>query len=66
MIAAVGVIEKVRGSRSAIPLVPPRPGKTPMAVPRMSPASATTRLVGVSATPSPYSRSFSTDRIGID
>jgi len=37
MIAEVGSIEKVSGSRMATPLAPPRPGRTPIRTPRMTP-----------------------------
>src|SRR6185312_12849879 len=43
-------IEKVRGSRIATPLAPPRPGSTPMITPRTTPASISTRLNHESAT----------------
>jgi hypothetical protein len=35
---------KVTGSRMATPLAPPRPGNTPMIVPRIIPAVAIIRL----------------------
>ena len=37
MIAEVGGIEKVSGSRIATPLAPPRPGSTPMITPSVMP-----------------------------
>ena len=39
MIAEVGGMLKVSGSRMATPLAPPRPGSTPMITPRMMPTS---------------------------
>src|SRR6267378_1591061 len=46
-------IEKVRGSRMATPFAPPRPGSTPMMIPRMTPTNISSRLSGDSATPNP-------------
>src|SRR5712692_162327 len=46
-------IEKVRGSRMATPFAPPRPGSTPMMIPRMTPTNISNRLNGDSATPNP-------------
>ena len=37
MIAAVGDIEKVSGSRMATPFAPPRPGSTPISTPSVTP-----------------------------
>jgi len=42
--AEVGGMVKVTGSRIATPLAPPRPGRTPMMVPKMIPITATPRL----------------------
>src|SRR5262245_57636458 len=56
MIAEVGGIVKVRGSRIATPLAPPRPGRTPMMVPRMIPTTAIMRLNGVMAIWKPIRR----------
>src|SRR3972149_2180708 len=53
MIAEVGGIVNVSGSRIATPFAPPRPGSTPMITPRMTPVNISARLVGVSATPKP-------------
>src|SRR5262249_58560682 len=49
MIADVGGIVNVSGSRMATPLAPPRPGSTPMMVPSVMPTTATKRLNGVTA-----------------
>src|SRR5882672_5409142 len=46
-------IEKVRGSRMATPFAPPRPGSTPMMIPRMTPTNISNRLSGDRATPNP-------------
>jgi len=46
MIAEVGDIENVSGSRIATPLAPPSPGSTPMMTPSMIPTSITIRLKG--------------------
>src|SRR5205814_9496497 len=56
MMAEVGGIVNVSGSRMATPLAPPRPGRTPMMVPRAMPTTATKRLNGVMATWKPSSR----------
>ena len=37
MMAEVGFIENVRGSKMAMPLAPPRPGNTPISTPRVMP-----------------------------
>ena len=44
MIAEVGVIENVSGSRIATPLAPPSPGSTPMITPSMIPTIIRRRL----------------------
>ena len=46
----------VSGSRIATPLAPPRPGRTPMMVPRAMPMTATKRLYGVIAIWKPRKR----------
>src|SRR3989442_10263127 len=48
-------IENVRGSRMATPFAPPRPGNTPMMIPRITPTNISSRLSGDSATPNPCS-----------
>ena len=53
MIAEVGDIENVSGSRIATPLAPPRPGSTPMMTPSMMPTSITRMLNGWSTTAKP-------------
>ena len=49
MIAEVGGIVNVSGSRIATPLAPPSPGRTPMMVPSVMPTTAMNRLNGVMA-----------------
>ncbi len=49
MIADVGGIVNVSGSRMATPLAPPSPGSTPMMVPSVMPTTAMKRLNGVTA-----------------
>jgi hypothetical protein len=44
MIADVGGIRMVSGSRIATPLAPPRPGSTPMMVPSVMPSTAKKRF----------------------
>ena len=46
MIAEVGDMENVRGSRMATPLAPPRPGSTPMTTPSRMPTIMTPMLNG--------------------
>jgi len=58
MMADVGGMVNVSGSRIATPLAPPRPGSTPMMVPRVMPTTAMKRLKGVIAIWKP-SRMFS-------
>src|SRR5919204_4930407 len=58
MMAEVGGMVNVSGSRMATPLAPPSPGSTPMMVPSMMPTTATNRLNGVTAIWKP-SRRFS-------
>src|SRR5438067_892771 len=58
MIAEVGGIRNVSGSRMATPFAPPRPGSTPMIVPSVMPTTAIRRLKGVIATWKPV-RMFS-------
>ena len=53
MIAEVGGIVNVSGSRIAMPFAPPRPGSTPMMTPRLTPMNMSSRLNGVSATENP-------------
>ena len=62
MIADVGGMVKVRGKRIATPLAPPRPGRTPMMVPKRMPITAMKRLNGVIATWKPRSRFSSPTR----
>ena len=53
MMAEVGGIVKVSGSRIATPFAPPRPGSTPMITPSRIPTSINARLYGVSAVEKP-------------
>jgi hypothetical protein len=53
MIAEVGGMVNVSGSRIAMPLAPPSPGNTPMMTPRMTPINISIRLKGDSATEKP-------------
>ena len=53
MIAEVGDIVKVRGSRMATPLAPPSPGSTPMSTPSTTPTNINTMFIGVSTTANP-------------
>ena len=53
MMAEVGGIVKVSGSRIATPLAPPRPGSTPMITPSRMPTSIKARLYGDNATLKP-------------
>ena len=56
MIAEVGDIENVSGSRMATPFAPPRPGSTPMMTPSMMPTTITMMLNGWRATAKPWNR----------
>ena len=56
MMAEVGAMENVSGSRMATPLAPPRPGSTPIRVPSAMPMTARKRLWGCSAIPKPRRR----------
>jgi hypothetical protein len=53
MMAEVGGIVKVRGSRIAIPFAPPKPGSTPMMTPKVTPTNINKMLNGVIATANP-------------
>ena len=53
MIAEVGDIEKVSGSRMAMPLAPPRPGSTPTITPSTMPSTISARLKGCATTAKP-------------
>ena len=53
MIAEVGGIVNVSGSRIATPLAPPSPGSTPMMTPSTMPISISSRLNGDSTTAKP-------------
>src|SRR4051812_134506 len=56
MIADVGGIENVSGSRMATPFAPPRPGSTPISTPSRMPTSMNSRFFQVSATAKPCIR----------
>src|SRR3954469_6025123 len=59
MIADVGDIENVSGSRMATPLAPPSPGSTPMSTPSVMPTSMRSRFIGVRMTLKPWNRALS-------
>src|SRR5512142_2619694 len=54
MIADVGGIVNVSGSRIAMPLAAPSPGSTPMMTPRKMPRNINPRMNGVSVTANPW------------
>src|SRR5512132_1330740 len=56
MIADVGGIVNVSGSRIATPFAPPRPGSTPISTPSRMPMSMNSRFFHDSATAKPCSR----------
>ncbi len=56
MMAEVGGIENVSGSRMATPLAPPRPGSTPISTPSTMPSIISIRLNGVRTTAKPWNR----------
>src|SRR4029078_10683623 len=64
MIAEVGGIEKVSGSRIATPLAPPRPGSTPISTPSRMPTSMNRRFFQVSATANPCIRLLTSSSTG--
>ena len=53
MMAEVGDMVKVSGSKMATPLAPPSPGSTPISTPRMIPTNIKTRFIGVRMTLNP-------------
>ena len=53
MIAEVGDMLKVSGSRIATPLAPPSPGSTPMMTPSTMPTTISMMLYGCSTTAKP-------------
>ena len=63
MMADVGFMLNVSGSRMATPLAPPRPGSTPMITPSTMPTSISVRLNGVSATWKPCSSEAISDMV---
>ena len=58
MMAEVGVIVKVSGSKIATPLAPPRPGSTPMSTPSTMPTTMSSMFMGVSTTANPWNSEF--------
>src|SRR5512145_1986582 len=54
MMAEVGFMLKVSGSRMATPLAPPRPGSTPMSTPRMMPTTMSKKFMGVITVAKPW------------
>ena len=56
MIAEVGDMPKVSGSRIATPLAPPRPGSTPIRTPSRMPITISIRLNGWITTEKPWNR----------
>src|SRR6185369_12868613 len=56
MIADVGDMLKVSGSRIAMPLAPPSPGSTPMMTPSVMPSTISMMLYGWSTTEKPWNR----------
>ena len=61
--AEVGDIEKVRGSRIATPLAPPRPGSTPISTPRMMPMNIRAMFIGESTTAKPCISALSSSMV---
>ena len=59
MIAEVGDMVNVSGSRIATPFAPPSPGSTPMMTPSVMPTNISIRLNGVSATAKPWNSALS-------
>src|SRR6478609_8363848 len=59
MIAEVGDIVNVSGSRMATPLAPPSPGRTPMSTPSVIPTSIRSMFIGVRMTLKPWNRALS-------
>src|SRR5215217_8088521 len=59
MIAEVGDIVKVSGSRMATPLAPPSPGSTPMSTPSVMPTIMRSRFIGVRMTLKPWNSALS-------
>src|SRR6266404_4795719 len=69
MMAEVGGMRNVSGSRMATPFAPPSPGSTPMMVPSVMPTTAIRRLKGVMATwkpPMMFSKPISVAEPGFD
>jgi len=63
MMAEVGGIVKVNGNKIAIPLAPPKPGKTPMITPSVTPININIMLNGVSATAKPLNSALSSSTV---
>src|SRR5918993_388876 len=62
MIAEVGGIVNVSGSKIATPFAPPRPGSTPMMTPRMMPIIISIKLNGVSTTAKPWNKALNSSK----
>lgn len=63
MMADVGGIVNVNGNKIAIPLAPPKPGKTPMITPSVTPTNINMMLNGVSATAKPLNSELSSSTV---
>ena len=53
MMAEVGDIVKVSGSKMATPLAPPKPGNTPIKTPKIMPTNISSMFIGVKMTLKP-------------
>ncbi len=62
MIADVGGIVNVSGSRIATPLAPPSPGSTPMITPSTMPMIISSMLNGDSTTANPWNSELSSTK----
>src|SRR5581483_4119177 len=63
MMAEVGGIANVRGSRIATPFAPPSPGSTPMITPSTMPIIMSSMLNGVSTTLNPWNNAESSTNV---
>ena len=61
---AVGSICAVMGKSMATVTAGPKPGRTPMAVPKAQPTKAQSKLMGVPAVTKPESRLFQVSNMG--
>src|SRR3569832_2542425 len=64
MIADVGDMLNVSGSRIATPLAPPRPGSTPISTPSTMPTIMSPMFMGVSTTAKPWKSALSSSMSG--